>query len=214
MPQKRNTNSTRSRSADPAPNADAAQWSRRMVFTTGEAAELCRVSQQTIIRCFDAGRISGFRVPGSKFRRIPRDELIRFMRENDIPTGALESPCRRALIVDPDPAAGDALAETLRAHAELDAVACAGLFDAGRAAERTQPDLILVSVGSDRGALAELCRSIRGSTPSWRVRLVAAVRSDDHPLQDACLRDGADAVVVIPADPSHLADALLDLIEN
>ena len=37
----------------------------KQVFTTGEAAELCKVSQQTIIRCFDRGRLTGFRVPGS-----------------------------------------------------------------------------------------------------------------------------------------------------
>ncbi len=49
-------------------------------FTTGEVAKICGVSQQTIIRCFDDGRLSGFKVPGSKFRRIPRDELLRFLR--------------------------------------------------------------------------------------------------------------------------------------
>ena len=46
------------------------------LYTTGEAAAICNVSQQTIIRCFDAGRLQGFRVPGSRFRRIPRDSLI------------------------------------------------------------------------------------------------------------------------------------------
>jgi len=54
------------------------------LFTTGEAAEICRVSQQTIIRCFDSGRLEGFRVPGSRFRRIPRQSLVKFMRENKI----------------------------------------------------------------------------------------------------------------------------------
>jgi len=57
------------------------------VYTTGEAAEICKVSQQTIIRCFDAGRLGGFRVPGSKFRRIPRDALVKFMKDNQIPYG-------------------------------------------------------------------------------------------------------------------------------
>ena len=47
----------------------------KQIFTTGEAAELCNVSQQTIIRCFDQGRLDGFRVPGSRFRRIPRESL-------------------------------------------------------------------------------------------------------------------------------------------
>lgn len=56
------------------------------IFTTGEVAKICKVSQQTIIRCFDNGRIGGFRVPGSKFRRIPRAELLKFMQDNEIPT--------------------------------------------------------------------------------------------------------------------------------
>ena len=47
----------------------------KTVFTTGEAAKICKVSQQTIIRCFDNGQLKGFRVPGSRFRRIPRSAL-------------------------------------------------------------------------------------------------------------------------------------------
>ena len=61
----------------------------KTVFTTGEAAKICKVSQQTIIRCFDSGQLKGFRVPGSRFRRIPREALYRFMKENSIPTDAL-----------------------------------------------------------------------------------------------------------------------------
>ena len=48
----------------------------KTVFTTGEAAKICKVSQQTIIRCFDSGQLKGFRVPGSRFRRIPREQLV------------------------------------------------------------------------------------------------------------------------------------------
>jgi excisionase family DNA binding protein len=72
------------------------------LFTTGEAADVCKVSQQTIIRCFDAGRLEGFRVPGSKFRRIPRRSLIKFMKDNNIPLDAVDSGKRKVLIVDDD----------------------------------------------------------------------------------------------------------------
>jgi excisionase family DNA binding protein len=54
----------------------------KTVFTTGEAAKICKVSQQTIIRCFDNGQLKGFRVPGSRFRRIPREALYKFMKDN------------------------------------------------------------------------------------------------------------------------------------
>jgi excisionase family DNA binding protein len=74
----------------------------KTVFTTGEAAKICKVSQQTIIRCFDSGQLRGFRVPGSRFRRIPRDQLYSFMRDNGIPTDALDSGRRKVLIVDDD----------------------------------------------------------------------------------------------------------------
>lgn len=57
----------------------------KTVYSTGEAAKICKVSQQTIVRCFDSGRLKGFRVPGSIFRRIPQECLYAFMRENKIP---------------------------------------------------------------------------------------------------------------------------------
>ena len=75
----------------------------KTVFTTGEAAEICKVSQQTIIRCFDSGRLKGFRVPGSRFRRIPRDALMAFMKDNGIPPDALDSGKSKVLVVDDDP---------------------------------------------------------------------------------------------------------------
>ena len=74
----------------------------KQVFTTGEAAQACGVSQQTIIRCFDSGRLGGFRVPGSKFRRIPRTDLLDFMNANGIPHGTLSGEKPRVLVVDDD----------------------------------------------------------------------------------------------------------------
>ena len=70
---------------------------QKTVYTTGEAAKICKVSQQTIIRCFDSGQLKGIRVPGSRFRRIPRDQLFLFMRDNGIPTDALRAVAVRFL---------------------------------------------------------------------------------------------------------------------
>src|SRR5947209_9382772 len=92
---------------------EGVQSTMKTVFTTGEAAKICKVSQQTIIRCFDSGQLKGFRVPGSRFRRIPREALYRFMKENQIPTDALESGRRRILVVDDDQAVGELITEVL-----------------------------------------------------------------------------------------------------
>lgn len=58
---------------------------KQKFYTTGQAAKICGISQQTIIRCFDSGRLEGFRIPGSKFRKIPYENLLGFMRENNLP---------------------------------------------------------------------------------------------------------------------------------
>lgn len=85
----------------------------KTVYTTGEAAKLCNLSLQTIIRCFDSGKLNGYRVPGSRFRRIPHDALLDFMRAYGLPTEALEGPKRKLLIVDDHTGLGDLLTQLL-----------------------------------------------------------------------------------------------------
>lgn len=55
------------------------------VYTTGQAARICRLSQRIIVRCFNQGRIKGFIVPGgSGHRRIPKEALYKFIETNNI----------------------------------------------------------------------------------------------------------------------------------
>src|SRR5438552_18489623 len=99
----RSNTSTERKRSEMAKNKSPSTWTDKQVFTTGEAAEICKVSQQTIIRCFDNGRLQGFRVPGSRFRRIPREALLQFMKDNNIPPDALDSGKTKVLVVDDDP---------------------------------------------------------------------------------------------------------------
>jgi len=62
----------------------------KTVFSTLEAAKTCRISEQEIIQRFDSGQLKGYRLPGSRDRRIPREALLRFMEENGIPTDGLD----------------------------------------------------------------------------------------------------------------------------
>ena len=55
------------------------------VLTTGEVAKICNVAPRTVSKWFDKGLLNGYRIPGSKDRRIPIDELVRFMHAHNIP---------------------------------------------------------------------------------------------------------------------------------
>lgn len=62
----------------------------KQVFTTGEVAKICHVAPRTVSKWFDSGRLRGYRIPGSQDRRIPRDHLIRFLKEHGMPLGGLD----------------------------------------------------------------------------------------------------------------------------
>ena len=116
----------------------------KTVFTTGEAAEICKVSQQTIIRCFDSGRLKGFRVPGSRFRRIPRDALIAFMRDNGIPPDSLDSGKSKVLVVDDDPEIVELFVDVLERDGRFEVKTASTGYDAGMLTTEFMPDLIIL----------------------------------------------------------------------
>jgi len=116
----------------------------KTVFTTGEAAEICKVSQQTIIRCFDSGRLRGFRVPGSRFRRIPRDALIAFMKDNGIPPDALDSGKQKVLVVDDDPEIVELFVDVLERDGRFEVKTASSGYDAGMLTQEFMPDLLIL----------------------------------------------------------------------
>ncbi len=67
------------------------------VLTTGDVAKICNVAHRTVSKWFDSGILPGYRIPGSKDRRIPLEELIRFMKSHNIP---LNSPVLKKLIAE------------------------------------------------------------------------------------------------------------------
>ena len=60
----------------------------RNVLTTGDVAKICNVAGRTVSKWFDNGLLKGYHIPGSRDRRIPVEEMVRFMKEHNIPTTA------------------------------------------------------------------------------------------------------------------------------
>lgn len=188
---------------------DSEPLSTKRIFTTGEAAAVCKVSQQTIIRCFDAGRLTGFRVPGSKFRRIPRDELIRFMQTNNIPTDVLgvsdaADARTRVLIVDDDESF-----VRLAEHAFSDATtydvrtATTG-YDAGLATEAFRPHVILLDLmlPDINGVL--VCSRLRQREEFKSCRVLCVSASDQQSDFDRVMAAGANGYVRKPITANDL----------
>lgn len=144
----------------------------KTVFTTGEAAKICKVSQQTIIRCFDNGTLKGFRVPGSRFRRIPREQLFAFMKENGIPTDALESGKRKVLIVDDDEELVELMHDVFERDGRFETKTANNGFDAGMQVREFRPDLVVLDVMLPDINGKEVCQRIRMDNTLESVKVI------------------------------------------
>ena len=195
-----------------AKNNGTKSWAEKKVFTTGEAAEICKVSQQTIIRCFDSGRLNGFRVPGSRFRRIPRGELIRFMHANEIPVDTLESALKRILVVDDDQEIIDLFMDVLGRDDRFDVRCAATGYDAGVLTEQLKPHLVLLDymLPDINGNL--VCQRIKSNPDLMDTKIIIVSGVINQEEIDNLSVMGADAFVKKPFNIEQLVGKMTDLL--
>jgi len=183
------------------------------LFTTGEAAEICRVSQQTIIRCFDAGRLEGFRVPGSRFRRIPRQNLVKFMKDNNIPLDTIESGKRKVLIVDDDAEIVELIEEVLERDGRFEVKTASSGYEAGIATEQFQPELILLDYMLPDVNGNVVCQTIRRNPKFENIKIVivSGVVKEDEIAQ--LLKSGAEDFIRKPFNITELTDKITAVLQ-
>jgi excisionase family DNA binding protein len=185
----------------------------KTVFTTGEAAKICKVSQQTIIRCFDSGQLKGFRVPGSRFRRIPRNELYQFMRENGIPTDALESGKRKILVVDDDLELVELITDVLDKDGRFEVRSVNNGFDAGMMVKEYHPDLLVLDVMLPDINGKEVCQRVRNDPTMDDVKIVCISGMVEQDKIEDLRTSGADDFLQKPFEVDQLVDRICQLLE-
>jgi excisionase family DNA binding protein len=195
----------------PRPKKDNDLYAKQ-VFTTGEAAEVCKVSQQTIIRCFDAGRLNGFRVPGSRFRRIPREDLIRFMKGNDIPTDGFDLGRKKVLVVDDDPDIVDLFLEVLGQNQRLELRSAATGYDAGIVSSTFKPDLMLLDYMLPDINGNVVCETVRQNDMLKNMKIIIVSGVVNRQEIDGLLKSGADEFIKKPFDLDQLVERVNALL--
>ncbi|QDT31359.1 DNA-binding response regulator MtrA [Thalassoglobus polymorphus] len=185
----------------------------KTVFTTGEAAKICKVSQQTIIRCFDSGQLKGFRVPGSKFRRIPRDVLYKFMKDNGIPTDALESGKRKALVVDDDPDLVELLQDVLESDGRFEVRAVNNGFDAGMMVKEYRPDIIVLDVMLPDINGKEVCQRVRTDPAMDDVKIICISGMVEADKIDSLREAGANDFLQKPFEMETVLERVCKLLD-
>lgn len=168
------------------------------VLTTGEAAKMCSLSLQTIIRSIEAGLLCGHKVPGSKFRRVPRLEVRRFIKKFGLPRHGLSSEERCVVMVSNDP---PQLAREIPLEIPGSAVKYVDTFEAGMLVAECRTSALIID---DR--LGSRCVEI----------LTAKIRALDLPVPFIVLTDTAESVYgdVHQVPRAYAAQTLRQTIES
>lgn len=185
----------------------------KTVFTTGEAAKICKVSQQTIIRCFDSGQLKGFRVPGSRFRRIPREQLFVFMRDNGIPTDALESGKRKVLVVDDDQELVELIVDVLERDSRFETRSVNNGFDAGMMVKEYRPDLIVLDVMLPDINGKEVCQRVRSDKEMDECKIVCISGMVEEDKVGELRLAGCNDFMHKPFEVERLVERMCHLLE-
>ncbi|MBX3448830.1 MAG: helix-turn-helix domain-containing protein [Planctomycetaceae bacterium] len=151
----------------------------RTIFTTGQVAKICKVAPRTVSKWFDSGRLRGYRIPGSQDRRIPREHLIRFLKEHGMPLGELEDEAMgKLLLVGLDTTVRTALLDLMPIEDYKIETANSG-FEAGIQAESLHPDCVVIDFGMGRHEAMLIAQNLRKNSDYQDAVLVALLNDED-----------------------------------
>ena len=154
----------------------------KKVFTSGEVAEICGVSADTVSRWFDLGQIEGYRLGPGGDRRIPYDSLRKFMISHGIPLDRFEEGLRRILVVDDDPFYLDIIPAALSSNEEYEVLVASTGFDAGAMVVQYNPQLIILDIHLSDTDGRMVCKRVkdRPETKSTRILAISGYIEDEE----------------------------------
>jgi excisionase family DNA binding protein len=178
------------------------------VLTTGEVAKICNVASRTVSKWFDSGQLKGYRIPGSKDRRIPLSNLRKFMKNHGIPMDGLMSGNTRVLIVDQDDEVVTTLRNILAEQTSYDVRTSASAFAAGVECERFRPHVMLLDMHLSDGDGRTIAKFIHGADDLQGIKVIgtSGKLTDGQAAQLA--HQGFDSALRKPFSVRQVIDAI------
>jgi hypothetical protein len=167
-------------------------------LTTGEVADICGVAPRTVGSWFDTGKLKGWRIPGSKDRRISLRSLVAFMKENGMDPSVIPNWRSVGVVVSVG------YVESLPADCGFEVHHVSTMFDAGAAYNEHRPDCVLVDAAIGRIDSILIAQSVRPAA------LCVAIGGRD----DDGLADAFDAIMPPSLTPAEKAEWLRLVVEG
>ncbi len=178
-------------------------------FSTSEVAKYCHVTADTIRKWAEAGRIHVFKTPGGH-RRIRREDLIRFLRENSIPIHEdLDNSGVKILVVDDEKAVISVIRRFLeRAQTPFQIEIAMDGYDAGHQVATFRPDVIFLDLRLPGIDGFEVCRRIKADADTLTTEVIAMTGYYEGDVAQRIVELGASMLMQKPFTPDDLRRAL------
>jgi two-component system, OmpR family, response regulator RpaA len=187
---------------------------KQKVFTSGQAAKICNVAPRTVSKWFDSGRLRGYRVPGSQDRRIPRDHLIKFLKEHGMPLGELEEEgLHKILIIGAEKLFSDRVQELLPPDDDFKYEFATSGFEAGIQAESFHPDTIIIDLAMGRVEGLMIATALRRNE-AHAESLIVALAGEDEGDPERLKEYGFSEVFKKPFDTALLCERVRRQVEE
>jgi excisionase family DNA binding protein len=181
------------------------------VLTTGEVARICNVAPRTVSKWFDSGQLVGYRIPGSKDRRIPLNQLIKFMKQHGMPLDGLMTGQTRVLIVDDEADIVSVIEKVLEDEVKYEVEVARSGFAAGVAAEKFRPQVILIDLHLKDLDAREVARQVKNNPDLQLTKVIAMSGKVTDAEVKALVGNGFDAFL---RKPFHVKQVIEKIEES
>ncbi len=182
------------------------------ILTTGEVARICRVAPRTVSKWVDTGQLRGYRIPGSRDRRIPLQQLIRFMKAHGMPLDAIETGQTRILVVDREPDLTELIQQSLSQAGQYEVRVADSVLEAGAVLEQFKPHVLLVDVDLPGIEGRTIARFLAGHSELAGTYLIAMSASLTPMDRQTLLQQGFHSTLATPFDLRPLTEAIENVL--
>jgi len=181
------------------------------ILTTGEVAKICNVAPRTVSKWFDSGQLRGYRIPGSKDRRIPLNALIKFMKAHSIPMDGLQSGQMRVLIVDDESESVQVLEKVLAEQANYEVRTAHSGFACGVECEKFRPHVMLLDMHLNDVKGEDVLKLIRGNDDLQLTKVIAMSGKLTDGQAQHLVQNGFDGYLKKPFHVRQVVESIEDV---
>jgi excisionase family DNA binding protein len=174
-------------------------------LSTFDVAQLLEVDPGSVANWIDSGLLKAYRTPGGH-RRVSVEDLVRFLRQHQMPIPArLQDRRACVVVVDDEPAAAAMIAEAVKtAHPEYEVVQAHDGFRAGSLVAALTPEVVILDLGMPGLDGFEVCRLIKSQEATGHATVIAVTTCPSEESRRRILDCGASLCLTKPLDLNEL----------